>query len=369
MAGKQHSKHKTIAIYDYFATRVGSDEKSSVTVENIQNYLNELYDDKFERKSIYADIAAINEYKSMISGGDKDWIEHRGKNQYIRNAAPGEFSMDEVHLLLDAVNATPITDDKIADKIRKNWASYFEHEDYVSFMACERQKPTRAFVSLMNSIRKAIKNKSVLKIKYGYKLTDKDPNNCIENDRVISPLALYFEENKYYLFAIDNDVFEAVSGEEKNRETALKKALRQFRIDRISNKVEAAKGVQYIDCDQSIVRNKINGAVDAYSEGRAVDLAVTLEGEPKLLVKAFNYLRNELTVKGMINDNWSNGKLSFFIEVDPSPRFFSFLTNLASFDDNGEELKIKIDGSKELHKAYEEFLTKARDQISFTDKD
>ena len=368
MAGKQYSKHKTIAIYDYFLKNVGADENGSVTIEELQRFLNSMFGDKFERKSIYADITAINEYK-RLENGTESFIDHLGKSRYIKNPSSDDLSMDEVHLLLDAVNATPIADEKIAEKIKRNWPAFFDNEDYVSFMACERQKPTRAFVSLMNTIRKAIRHKTVLNIRYGYKLTDKDPSNCIENERRISPLALYFEENKYYLFAIDNEIYEKLEKEEKKDKALLQKSLRQFRIDRISNKVEVLTEEKFIDCDLALVKNKISGAVDAYSEGRTADLEVTLEGDPKLLVKAFNYLRSELNVKGLIYDNWNNGKLSFFIEVDPSPRFFAFLTNLASFSDDGNELKIKIGGSGSLKSAYDDFLGKARENISFFDKD
>ena len=373
MAGKQYSKHKTIAIYDYFLRKVSGDERNgSVTVEYLRQYLKDLFGDDFERKSVYSDIAAINDYKRLMNGQTKDWIELRGKNSYIRNVGPGEFTMDEVHLLLDAVNATPIVDEKIAEKIKKQWPSYFDNDEYVSFIACERQKPTRAFVSLMNSIRRAIKEKTALKIKYGYKLTEKDPANCIEKDRTISPLALYWEENKYYLFAVDNVRYaEAFDG--ANEASALRSSLRQFRIDRIGTKVEVLGKSDFIDCDLKYVKEKISGSVDAYSDGNSVNLSMNVEGEPELVLRVFNYLRSEITVKGMINDNWAKGKLTFFIEVSPSARFFALLTNLTSFSENGEPssegIRITIEGDSSFSKAYEAFLDRARNNVCFKDRD
>lgn len=373
MAGKQYAKHKTIAIYDYFLKKVSNDEKNgSVTVEYLRQYLKDLFGDDFERKSIYSDITVINDYKRLMNGQTKDWIELKGKNSYIRNVAPTEFTMDEVHLLLDAVNATPIVDEKIADKIKKQWPSYFDNDEYVSFIACERQKPTRAFVSLMNSIRRAIKEKEALKIKYGYKLTEKDPANCIEKDRTISPLALYWEENKYYLFAIDNNIYKKSTEIEGNGETqAIRESMRQFRIDRIGTKVESLGKDRYIDCDIKYVKDKISGSVDAYSDGHSVNLSMTVEGEPELVLKVFNYIRSEINVKGMINDNWAKGKLTFFIEVSPTPRFFALLTNLTSFiegtgDDQG--VKITLEGDSSFSEAYEAFLKKAHENVVFKDR-
>lgn len=372
MAGKQYAKHKTIAIYDYFLKKVSNDEKTgAVTVEYLRQYLKDLFGDDFERKSIYSDITVINDYKRLMNGQTKDWIELKGKNSYVRNVAPTEFTMDEVHLLLDAVNATPIVDEKIAEKIKKQWPSYFDNDEYVSFIACERQKPTRAFVSLMNSIRRAIKDKEALKIKYGYKLTEKDPANCIEKDREISPLALYWEENKYYLFAIDN-VYYADKYDGNNEVEALRSSMRQFRIDRIGTKVEPLGKDKFVDCDIKYVKDKISGSVDAYSDGHSVNVSMTIEGEPELVLRAFNYIRSEITVKGMINDNWAKGKLTFFIEVSPSPRFFALLTNLTSFTEgNGEDdnyINITLDGDSSFSEAYEAFLNRARGNVLFKER-
>lgn len=365
MAGKQYSKHKTVAIYDYFLNKVSNDEKNgSVTIESLRQYLENLFGDSFERKSIYSDIATINDYKRLMTGQEKDWIELRGKNSYIRNSTPGEFTMDEVHLLLDAVNATPIVDEKIADKIRKQWPSYFNNDEYVSFISCDRQKPTRAFVSLMNSIRRAIKNREVLKIKYGYKLTDQDTSNCLEKERTISPLALYWEENKYYLFAIDNDHFA------KDENGDVRASLRQFRIDRIGGRVEFLGKDKFIDCDLKYVKDKISGSVDAYSDGNSVNMSMTVEGSPELVLRVFNYLMSEITVKGIINDNWAKGRLTFFVEVSPTPRFFALLTNLSSFTDGDGVggVKISIEGDANFESAYEEFLGRAKNNVVFKER-
>lgn len=368
MAGKQYGKHKTLAIYDFFRSKVSVDDKDNgTTVEDIRKYLDDLFDDEFERKSIYADIDVINQYRMMINPSDKEWIEHKGKNAYVRNLDSEDFTMDEVHLLLDAVNATPIVEERIAGKIKKQWPAYFKNDGYVSFLACERKKPSRAFVFLMNSLRKAIKNKEVLKIKYGYKLMDEDPKNCIEKERKISPIALYYEENKYYLFAIDNDLMAKYEGTLEDSIAKIK-SLRQFRIDRISNHVQFLGKEEFIECDVSVVKEKITGAVDAYSSGKSVDVRMTLEGDPELILRAFNYLRNEITIKSIFNDNWSGGKLSFFINVSPTPRFFSLLMNLSSFEttDVSEGVKITLDASKEFQDAYEEFLIKSKNNINFT---
>lgn len=369
MAGKQYGKHKTLAIYDFFRQRVGNDVKNNgATLDDIQKYLDDVFDDEFERKSIYSDITVINEYRMKLHPSDKEWIERRGKNSYIRNLDDDDdFTMDEVHLLLDAVNATPIVEERIATKIKKHWPAYFKNDGYVSFLACERKKPSRAFVSLMNSLRRAIKTKEALSIRYGYKLTEQDPRNCIEKERVISPLALYFFENKYYLFAIDHEAYDKAIKTEDDRK-AKSIALRQFRIDRISNQVTFLGGNIYVDCDVDIVKEKIAGSVDAYSTGKSSCIKMTIEGEPELIVRAFNYLRNEISIKSIFNDNWNSGKLSFFIDVSPTSTCFSVLMNLAAFEHGGDggDIKITLDSPKEFQEAYAAYLEKTRKSINFT---
>lgn len=367
MAGKEFAKHKTLAVYDYFRTQVSVDSKNDVvSIKDILSYLKTIFGDDFERKSIYSDIKTINEYKSQINGNESDWIEKVGKGGYIRTAEKDDFTMDEVHLLLDAVNATPLCDRNMAEKIKKQWPTYFKHDEYISFLECEHQKPTRAFITLMNNLRKAIKEKQAIKIRYGYKLISKDQNNVLDRERKISPLALYFAENKYYLFAIDNDRMKQLLTT-MDEESAKKEALRQFRIDRFGGPVNFMGKEKYFACDLEIVKNKFAGSVDAYSSGKTVDVKMTIEGNPELVLRAFNYLQDETTIKGIFSDNWQSGKLSFFLNVSPTPRFFALLMNLSTFSsDKANGVNITLDVSKEFQDAYDAFLKQTKNNINFS---
>lgn len=368
MAGKAYGKHKTLAIYDFFRNKVGTDDKvNGATLDDIRNHLIEVFDDDFERKSIYADIDTINEYRALIGQTSKKWIDRKGKGSYIRNLEKDDFTMDEIHALVDAVNASPIVDEKIAKKIKKHWPAYFKNDDYVSFLACAHQKPDITFISLMNSLRKSIKTEQAIKIRYGFKLTDKDPNNCIEKEHKISPIALYYADNKYYLYAIDNDVY-ASFGEEVTEEQAKWESIRQYRIDRISKPTSNLGNDEYISCDVNLVRKKIEGAVDAYSSGKNVDVMITLEGDPELIVRAFTYLRNEIGFKSLLSDRWQSGKLVFFVTISPTPTFFTTIMNLSSFSIKGASgVKVTIKASEEFQKAYEEFLENSKQRINFVE--
>ncbi|MBO7448832.1 MAG: hypothetical protein J6U54_00550, partial [Clostridiales bacterium] len=62
-------------------------------------------------------------------------------------------------------------------------------------------------------------------------------------------------------------------------------------------------------------------------------------------------------------------KLTFFVEVSPSARFFALLSNLTSFaGETSEELKVTLDADAEFRKAYEDFLKRASSNVIFPDK-
>lgn len=388
MAGNEFGKHKTLAIYDYFRQYVGNgDKENGVTVEDVLAYLRSVDSRyQFERKAIYSDIATISEYRqhvlsSMGKNQKKPWIEKKGKVIYLRNPYPDEFAMDEVHLLLDAVNASPMANDELAKKIKKYWPVFFKNDNYVSFLSCEHKKQSAVFSTLMNSLRRAIKEKRVLKINYGYKLSDEDSKTCIKRERKVSPVALYFTDNRYYLFAIDHAEMEKADPSLSEREAKLF-ALRQFRVDRIDSQPTTVNNADYIPCEESLVKEHIAGAVDAYSTGDYDDVVMTIRCDPpeggtiekaaELVLRAYNYIRDQIQIRSIIDENWQRGKMSFGVKVSPTSTFFAFLTNLSSFSTfEGYHLKVTVEphADKQFKEKYEEFLRNAQANISFSEKD
>ena len=304
MAGNKLSKLKTLAIYDYFLHNVsGSSSNSTTSTEELRVMLKRMFGDDFERKSIYSDIDSINEYiaykrKYNKKEADLDtefqWIDRTG-NSYFRNFTETDFKADEIGLIYDAINATSIANNKVADKFRNYWPAYLEDYDESAYISVER-KTTMVFDTMMKKIKYGIQKKCALKINYGYKLNDDDPRHVCVEERHISPVVLYYEGNACYLFAIDNHRYVEAGQQGLTGDDAARFALRQFRIDRIDTSVEKRPYEKYYSCDKKIVENKISGAVKAYSTGDSITLIMTIQGYPKTVIKAFDYLKHEIYV-------------------------------------------------------------------------
>lgn len=372
MAGNKLAKHKTLAVYDYFLKKVsGANQNHPATVEEIRDELHEVFGDSFERKSIYNDIDTINEYKRMEYGDPEfNWIERKGTNTYVRNYGKDELRKDEVSLIYDAINATPIAGENIANKFKKTWPVYFEEDDSAAFITVAK-KNTMVFETMMKKIKSAVKDKNVLKIDYGYKLNDGDPKHVCAEERHISPIGLYYGDSSYYLFAIDNHKYVEAMSRKMSVKEAQVYSLRQFRIDRIDTKVEIRPHETFYDCDVKIVKDKIAGAVNAFASDILMDVIISISGNPKTVIKAYDYLKHEVRVKSIISDGWSNGKIKFAVEVSPSANLYRLFAQLTAFSTDGEDaasgLKIKIEGdnSERLKEEYIKFMDRARENVIF----
>ncbi|MBQ1247046.1 MAG: hypothetical protein IIX95_03340, partial [Clostridiales bacterium] len=202
MANSELSKLKILFIYDYFKHQVSAmGGRESVSVSDLIKYLEDCTGTTFERKSIYADINKINEYV-MKSGQTPDdaWIFTEGK-KYRRTELTDEILIDEARLIVDAISTTTFVDSDLCDKIIKMFPTYFPDGYQKRALYPHYEKMDKRSIFKLNCIRNGIEEKRSLKIVYGYmlgsELTEK-------TDKIVSPMALDWENNCYYLIAIDN---------------------------------------------------------------------------------------------------------------------------------------------------------------------
>ena len=228
MANSELSKLKILFIYDYFKNQVSAEGgKEAVSVSELISYLEEVTGTTFERKSIYADISKINEYVQK-SGQTKDseWIFSEGK-KYKRNELRDEILIDEARLIVDAISTTTFVDSDLCEKIIKMFPTYFPEGYQNRALYPHYEKMDRKSILLLNNIRSGIETKSALKISYGYML---GKSLTEKTDKVVSPMALDWENNCYYLIAIDNE-----EAKDLENDHSLSKALRRYRVDRIAS--------------------------------------------------------------------------------------------------------------------------------------
>ena len=362
MANSELSKLKILFIYDYFKNQVSAEGgKEAVSVSELISYLEEATGTTFERKSIYADISKINEYVQK-SGQTKDseWIFSEGK-KYKRNELRDEILIDEARLIVDAISTTTFVDSDLCDKIIKMFPTYFPEGYQSRALYPHYEKMDRKSILLLNNIRSGIETKSALKISYGYmlgkSLTEKE-------DRIVSPMALDWENNCYYLIAIDNE-----KAKDLERDHALSEALRRYRVDRIAS-ISVLEGKRlYIDYKNDRIRNQelkdfINNSLSAFSSSRMIQLGITITGlTRKDVLKAYGAFSSKVSDKVRIADDTKleKGILKISVTTGLAPTLYTDLFELSTF----EGVNIEID-NEEVCREYAKFIKKAAKAAKLT---
>ena len=355
MANSELSKLKILFIYDYFKNQVSAEGgKETVSVGELIAYLEKKTGTTFERKSIYADISKINEYVQK-SGMTKDsnWTYTEGK-KYRRTDLKDEILIDEARLIVDAISTTTFVDSDLCNKIITMFPTYFPEGYQNRALYPHYEKIDRKSILHLNNIRSGIESKSALKISYGYMLGS---SLTEKTDKIVSPMALDWENNCYYLIAIDNEEAKGLE-----RDHALSKALRRYRVDRIAS-ISLLGGKQpYINYKNERMKNQelkdfINNSLSAYSSSRMIQLGITISGKTrKDVLKAYGAFTSKVNDKVRIADDTKldKGILKISVTTGLAPTLYTDLFELSTF----EGIDIEID-NKEVCKEYAEYIKKA----------
>lgn len=197
MAKSANQKLKLLILKDYLLRN--SDEKHPVTIPQIIEELGR-YDIKAERKSLYDDLEALRVY-------GLDIIQSRG-NYYVGQR---NFETPELKLLVDSIQSSKfITEKKTMSLIKKleELASMYDAQ------LLERQVYVRNRVKSMNesvyynvdSIADAINQDRAIRFKYFEYTVTKEHRIRRNGDwYVVSPFALMWDDENYYMVAWDAD--------------------------------------------------------------------------------------------------------------------------------------------------------------------
>lgn len=190
----QNSKLKTLLIYKIFEEY--SDENNPLSTTD----LIEMLDEKgisCERKSIYADIKALNEIGCNIEG-----TSYPKKGYYM---ASRKFQLPEVRLLIDAVNSAGfITPDKTKSLIDKleGLVSAHQAKALTSQVYCENKNKcdNEEIYYLIDNLYEAIKKRKKVRFNYRKRNIDKETKKNYTNKVfTVSPYALIWKDGHYYL--------------------------------------------------------------------------------------------------------------------------------------------------------------------------
>ena len=193
-----------------------------------------------------------------------------------------------------------------------------------------------------------------MKISYGYML---GKSLTEKTDKIVSPMALDWENNCYYLIAIDNEESKGLE-----RDHTLSKALRRYRVDRIASISVLDDKHLYVDYKNERMRNQelkdfINNSLSAFSSSRMIRLGITINGKTrKDVLKAYGAFSSKVSDKVRIADDTKldKGILKISVTTGLAPTLYTDLFELSTF----EGVNIEID-NEEICKEYGEYIRKA----------
>lgn len=194
-----------------------TDEEHDVTLAQIVEHL-KAYGVTAERKSLYSDIENLRLYGMDIVGSQYDRTFHY---QVVNR----QFELAELKLLVDSVQSAKfITEKKSKELIKKieTYASKYEAEKLdrqVSVAGRVKTMNERIYYSV-DAIHEAISGNQQISFQYFVWTVDKKME--LKHDGAyynVSPWALCWDDEKYYLIGYDND-------EDK---------IKHFRVDKMTN--------------------------------------------------------------------------------------------------------------------------------------
>lgn len=214
MPKKENQKLKLLYLAKIFKEK--TDEEHGITLQEIMDELAR-YDISATRKTLYSDIELLRDFGMDIGGEQRN-------NNYYYNLLSSEFELAELKLLVDAVQSSKfITAKKSNELIKKleGLVSIYQGKQM------QRQVVVSDRIKAMNEsiyynvdkLHEAINNNSMVDFTYSEWNLKKElvprVNGVKKN---ISPWALLWDDENYYLVAYDDDV----------------KEIRHYRVDKMS---------------------------------------------------------------------------------------------------------------------------------------
>ena len=179
-----------------------TDEEHMITMPEIQKAL-EAYDVTADRKSLYDDLEQLKVLGVEVKG------EKIGRNFYY-HVSNKKFEIAELKLLVDAIQSSKfITEKKSKELINKltSFASKYEESQL------NRQVVVQGRVKTMNEsiyyyvddVHRAIAENKQIRFEYMKWNIEKKMEKHREDPYVVSPWAMTWDDENYYLIAYDHD--------------------------------------------------------------------------------------------------------------------------------------------------------------------
>ncbi|MGN0136831.1 MAG: helix-turn-helix transcriptional regulator [Anaerotignum sp.] len=318
----QPQKMKTLYLMEILLQR--TDEKHILSANDLAAALQE-YGIKAERKSIYADIEALQQF-------GMDIVQQKGAHPgyYV---ASRNFELPELKLLVDAVQSSKfITTKKSDELIRKleGMTSKYEAQQLQRdvFIYNRLKTINETIYYNVDQIHNALHSNAQISFQYA-EWTTKKELQLKKNGALyfVSPWALTWDDENYYLIAYD----------------AAADIIKHYRVDKmkhihILDEVRVGKE-RFLDFDLAAFAKKTFGMYGGY------DTNVTLLCHNSLVGVMLDRFGQDVPLVPVDEEH-------FYVKplVAVSPQFFGWVTGIGSL--------IKIDGPENVKREYQEYLKK-----------
>ncbi|MBQ4557243.1 MAG: WYL domain-containing protein [Clostridia bacterium] len=317
MARSENQKLKLFYLVDIL--REETDEKHSLSMVEIIEKLS-LKGIKAERKSLYDDIALLADYGIYI----EKTSDHR---YYI---AEREYELAELKTLVDIIQASQFLTNKksreLTKKLYRETSRYGAAELDRQVHTAFAKAPNEKIFYTVDAIHSAIRDDKRIEFSYFRYNEDKKLVERKANYRyLVSPIALVFDNENYYLVAYN----------EKEKE------IRHYRVDRIQNVTvldDARSGAEvYGEFDISKYENKTFGMFGGN------EALVTLNCKNEAAGAIIDRFGDEPTFI-----KHGDGTFDVTVRVFISEQFFGWITGIGRL--------VKIKAPDNIVKSFKEYL-------------
>lgn len=298
-----------------------TDEEHPITTKELIEKL-ALYDVNAERKSIYDDIARLQDF-----GYDIIQKENRNGGGYY--LASRDFELVELKLLVDAVQSSRFVTErksreligKLEKLVNKHDAKQLRRQVYV---AGRVKTDNESIYYQVDAIQKAIAENKQIEFVYLEWNAKKELVPRRDEKYLVSPWILMWQEEKYYLVAYNH----------------ASQSLRHYRVDKLKDvKVLEEKRIGQEIYDRLNPADYVNKAFGMFG---AKEEDVVLIFPERLIGVIIDRFGKDVSIR-----SGKNG-LRARVKVMASPQFYAWIAGI------GKELK--IDGPNEVVLEYKEWL-------------
>ena len=277
----------------YYLSRIMqemTDDTHSLTLSEIRKEL-ERYDVTSDRKCLYDDMEALR-----VLG--LDIIGERYGREYYYHVGKKQFDIAELKLLVDAIQSSKfITERKSADLIKKltGLASCYEAQQMKRQVVVQGRIKTmnESIYYIVDDIHNAISNNRQISFEYMQWNLDKEMEPRRDTRYEVSPWALTWDDENYYLIAYDSKAAK----------------IKHYRVDKI-------RGIEIMN---------------ARREGRNVFAESDMAAYTRMnfgmfggeAVKVRIQFKNELV--GVFLDRFGRAKCNGYFFTEVLPRYFAVL--------------------------------------------